>query len=89
MHVILEAIRAGLGLVGSGWFGSWPETRVEQVLVGRILLCCAIFFSDLLDREDLHGNTVLHYAVQCDHQKGKTGVELTRKLIEKGAGTYM
>ena len=46
-------------------------------------------FPDLLYKRDLNGNSVLHYAVQCDHQKGRMGVKLTKKLIEKGAGTVM
>jgi len=46
-------------------------------------------FPDLLYKRDFNGNSVLHYAVQCDHQKGRMGEKLTRKLIEKGAGSVM
>jgi len=68
---------------------------ISAWLVEAVAIACqfGIFFklcnsvSDLLLRKD--SNTVLHYAVRCDHQKGRMGEKLSRKLIEKGAGSVM
>ena len=44
--------------------------------------------TDLLNDRDDHGNTALHYAVQSDCGKKNMDKELSKKLIEHGAGMF-
>ena len=43
-------------------------------------------YTDLVNDQDEHGNTALHFAVQSDCGKKNMDQELSAKLIEHGAG---
>ena len=65
--------------------------RIKQLHAAsdqRDMVCKYSYFpyTDLVNDQDEHGNTALHFAVQSDFGKKNMDQELSTKLIEHGAG---